>query len=71
MMTDVPFRYEVATLSLEDGGGFLAYAPDLPGCMSDGETVEEAVANLQDATAGWIAEAQRVGMNTPGVRAMA
>ena len=70
-MADVPFRYEVRTLSAEDGGGYMALAPDLPGCMSDGETVEEAVANLQDAAAGWLAEAQRVGMDVPGLRAMA
>ena len=32
----------IAPLSAEDGGGFLATVPDLPGCMSDGETPEEA-----------------------------
>ena len=38
-------------LSDEDGGGYLAYVPDLPGCVSDGETEAEALANLQAAVA--------------------
>ncbi|WP_425277503.1 type II toxin-antitoxin system HicB family antitoxin [Methylobacterium nodulans] len=33
----------VTPLSAEDGGGFAASVPDLPGCFSDGETPEEAV----------------------------
>ena len=70
-MTQVSFRYEVYPLPEDEGGGFAAIASDLPGCMSDGETAEEAVANLQDAAAGWIAEAQRVGMDVPAMRQMA
>ena len=41
-------------LSDEDGGGWLATVPDLPGCMSDGETPEEAAHNVQDAITCWI-----------------
>ncbi len=44
----------IVPLSEEDGGGFLGYAPDLIGCMSDGETPEEAIANTQDAISEWI-----------------
>ena len=35
--------------SAEDGGGFLAFVPDLPGCMSDGETYEQAARNVAGA----------------------
>lgn len=30
-------------------GGFTAIAPSLPGCISEGETKEEALANIQEA----------------------
>ena len=50
-----PLRYTVvvAPLAEEDGGGYLTRVPDLPGCMSDGDTPEEAVTNVQDAIAAW------------------
>ena len=44
----------VEPLSEEDGGGFLATVPELPGCMSDGETEYEAMQNVQDAIDCWI-----------------
>lgn len=37
----------IEPLSEEDGGGFLATVPELPGCMSDGETRAEALANVE------------------------
>jgi len=52
-------------LSLEDGGGFVAIVPDLPGCMSDGETPEEAIANVKDAIAIWIEAAREMGRPVP------
>jgi antitoxin HicB len=38
----------IEPLAAQDGG-FAAIVPDLPGCMGDGETQREAVANVQDA----------------------
>lgn len=35
-------------------GGFFAFHPDLEGCMSEGESVEEAVANLADSRELWL-----------------
>lgn len=61
--TDYPLI--VQPLSNEDGGGFVAIVPDLPGCMSDGETPEEAVANVRDAILTWIEAAQDVGHPVP------
>jgi len=55
----------VAPLSEEDGGGFVAVAPDLPGCMSDGETPEEAVVNARDAVLRWIEAAEDLGHEVP------
>lgn len=55
----------VRALDEEEGGGFLAEVPDLPGCQSDGETPEEAVENVKDAIAAWIATAKRIGRAVP------
>jgi len=49
---DYPF--EIRPLSEEDGGGFLITFPDLPGCMSDGETPEEAIREGRDAFCCWM-----------------
>src|SRR5690349_2190684 len=55
----------VVPLSAEDGGGYLACVPDLKGCMSDGETREEAVANAQQAILEWIDTAKEDGKEVP------
>jgi antitoxin HicB len=59
----------IEPLSEEDGGGFLATVPDLPGCMSDGDTREEAARNVEDAIASWLEEARAVGRAIPEPRA--
>lgn len=55
----------IERLSAEDGGGFLATVPDLPGCMSDGETPAEAFENVQDAILSWIEMADDLGHAVP------
>ena len=37
------------TLEPSDEGGYTAYVPDLPGCISEGDSVGEALANIQEA----------------------
>ncbi|MEI9931104.1 MAG: type II toxin-antitoxin system HicB family antitoxin [Rhizomicrobium sp.] len=63
MRTDYAVVIEI--LSGEDGGGFVATVPDLPGCMSDGATREEAAHNIADAISAWIEEAKRLGRAVP------
>ncbi len=46
-LDDYPF--EIRPLSQDEGGGFLISYPDFAECISDGETVEEALANGRDA----------------------
>ncbi|MEH2419585.1 MAG: type II toxin-antitoxin system HicB family antitoxin [Nostoc sp.] len=36
-------------LEPSDEGGYTVYVPSLPGCISEGETVEEALENIQEA----------------------
>jgi antitoxin HicB len=55
----------VEPLPQEDGGGFIATVPDLPGCMSDGGTRQEALANVEDAIRAWIEAAQELGHPVP------
>jgi antitoxin HicB len=43
------YPFTIRRLSLEDGGGYLIEYPDVPGCMSDGETPEDAIVNGRDA----------------------
>ena len=43
------YQFTVRPLSTEEGGGYLVEYPDIPGCMSDGETVAEAIANGREA----------------------
>ena len=68
-----PHAYEVDIMPLPeaDGGGFVAVAPELPGCRSDGETPQEALANIYDAIACWIEAAQDLGRPIPQPRRVA
>lgn len=59
------YRVEIEHLSEEDGGGFLASLPELPGCSSDGATPFEAVSGLSEAIDSWIAMAHKLGREVP------
>lgn len=67
---DYPF--EIRRLAAEDGGGFLITFPDLPGCMSDGETPDEALANGRGAFEAWMdtCRSENRAIPTPGARGM-
>ena len=56
----MPYRMEIVEDS--DEGGFVASYPDLPGCISCGETVEAAAANAQDAKRAWLEAAMEDGI---------
>jgi antitoxin HicB len=59
------YSHIISQLPPEDGGGFLITFPDLPGCMSDGETEAEAVANGKDAFKSWVAARKDSGKQIP------
>ena len=42
-------RFQVV-LEPSDEGGYTVYVPSLPGCISEGDTVEDALTNIQEAT---------------------
>lgn len=64
-MTDFGYRIDVRALSAADGSGYLASVPELPGCMSDGATPEEAQANARNAIAEWLDAARAMGREVP------
>lgn len=64
-MTELRYSVLIEPLAPDEGGGFLATVPDLPGCMSDGETPEEALINVQDAILAWVEAAQELGRDVP------
>lgn len=48
------YSVKISRLSEEDGCGWVAEVPELEGCKSDGETLQEAFDNLKDAVEGWL-----------------
>jgi predicted RNase H-like HicB family nuclease len=62
------YKIVIEPLSDVDGGGFVATVPELPGCMSDGETRAEALANVEDAITTWIHAARKMGRTIPEPR---
>jgi antitoxin HicB len=48
------YSFSIRPLGEDDGGGFLIEYPDLPGCISDGATPEEAIQNGTDAVKAYL-----------------
>ena len=59
------YTHIISPLSPEEGSGFLMSFPDLPGCISDGETIEEAIHNGRDAFLAWISARADMGKEIP------
>ena len=47
------YSINISPIPEDEGGGYLVTFPDLPGCIADGETIDEAVAEARDAFAAW------------------
>ena len=62
-LDDYPF--EIRPLSADEGGGVLISYPDFSECISDGETVDEAIANGREALAETIAALKVKGFPAP------
>jgi predicted RNase H-like HicB family nuclease len=57
-------NYEVVLIPAEEGG-YTVVAPALPGCISEGDTEEEALENIKDAIQGWLVVAKRYSLYVP------
>jgi predicted RNase H-like HicB family nuclease len=56
---------QVILIPDEDGVGYTVEVPSLPGCISEGDTLEEALANIQDAIAEYVADMITNGEDVP------
>ncbi len=61
-------KYEIIIYWSEEDGSFIAEAPELPGCMADGRTYEEAVKNIHVIIDEWIETAKELGREIPAPR---
>ena len=60
---NLPYRIEL--IPDPDEGGFAVTIPDLPGCLSMGETIEDAYRNAEDAKHEWLKTALEEGIAIP------
>ena len=61
-------RYELIIYWNKADGCFIAEVPELPGCMADGATYEEAVSHAQIVIQEWIDTARSLGRPIPEPR---
>ena len=59
-------RYEVFLEEAEEGG-YVVTCPALPGCVSEGDSREQALANIRDAIEGYLTTLRRHGQRLPTV----
>lgn len=61
-------KYELIIYWSEEDGAFVVEVPELPGCMADGETYEQAVANARQVIEEWVETARELGRPIPEPR---
>lgn len=58
-------RYELVIYWSDEDQGFVVEVPELPGCMADGATYQDAVKNVEIIIDEWIATAHELGRTIP------
>ena len=58
-------RYELIIYWSEEDDSFIVEVPELPGCMADGQTYQEAVNNVETVIHEWIDTAKALGRPIP------
>jgi len=58
-------KYEIILFWSNEDNAFIAEAPELPGCMADGKTYEEALKNIETVIQEWIETAKELGRTIP------
>ena len=62
------YQIVIEHLSEDDGGGYIATVPELPGCMADGETRADALRHVEVAICVWVRTAEKLGRVIPKPR---
>lgn len=58
-------KYEIIIYWREEDGAFIAEVPELAGCMADGATYQEALANAEIIIQEWLETARELGRKIP------
>lgn len=58
-------NYKTICYYSQEDQAYLMFAPDLPGCFADGETVEEAKENIEAVMEEWVSYARELGREVP------
>ena len=61
-------KYEIIIYWSADDSAYLAEVPELPGCMADGSSYQEALKNAEVVIREWILTAQELGRPIPAPR---
>ncbi|MDR2599980.1 MAG: type II toxin-antitoxin system HicB family antitoxin [Oscillospiraceae bacterium] len=61
----LPYNIVIRHVTDDSGSYYFAKVQEFDGCMSDGETVEDAYNNIFEAMQGWIETKLEVGFNVP------
>jgi len=59
------YKYEIIIYWSDEDNAFIADIPELPGCMSDGETPKKALENAEIIMREWIEVATELGREIP------
>ena len=58
-------KYEIILYWSADDNAFIAEVPELPGCMADGKTYQEAITNAEVIIGEWLETARESGRKIP------
>ena len=58
-------KYEIILYWSDEDAAFIAEVPELPGCVADGPTRQEALANVETVISEWLETAREMGRPVP------
>ena len=62
---EADIKYELVLYWSEEDEAYVVEVPELPGCMADGKTYEEAIKNSLTVIKEWIETAREIGRDIP------